>query len=302
MKILREVGNDEIAKVYIADMSGHMIEFVESIQPPLLREQKWVLVISCLFGCPVKCLMCDAGQSFSGKMSKEQMLHQIDWMIRRRYPSGIVPVEKFKIQFTRMGEPAFNMEVLDVLEELPVRYKAPGLIPSVSTVGPKNSTRFLRRLTDIKNSLYSQGKFQMQFSVHTTDEEKREKLIPIQKLSFDQMNKFGRDFFVEGDRKITLNFIVMKEYEVDPVVIGERFDPDKFVVKLTPLNPTGTAVENNLMTKLDPYDAGSVETLVSALEEKGFDTIVSIGELEENQIGSNCGQYVSAGKGLSLLD
>jgi len=32
--------------------------------------------------------------------------------------------------------------------------------------------------------------------------------------------------------------------------------------------------------------------LVNALDEKGFEVILSLGEEEENRIGSNCGQYV----------
>ena len=34
--------------------------------------------------------------------------------------------------------------------------------------------------------------------------------------------------------------------------------------------------------------------MVQALRAAGYETIVSIGELTENDIGSNCGQYLSA--------
>ena len=33
--------------------------------------------------------------------------------------------------------------------------------------------------------------------------------------------------------------------------------------------------------------------LARSIEKFGFETIISIGELEENRIGSNCGQYIS---------
>jgi len=41
-----------------------------------------------------------------------------------------------------MGDPALNLDVLTVLEKLPGIYDAPGLLPSISTVGPKNSEEF----------------------------------------------------------------------------------------------------------------------------------------------------------------
>ncbi|KKW36881.1 MAG: Radical SAM domain protein [Candidatus Peribacteria bacterium GW2011_GWB1_54_5] len=153
MKVIREFGSDDLAKVYVADIGGHTIEFVESIQPPHTREEKWVLVLSCLIGCPVQCLMCDAGRECHGVLTKEQLFAQIDHMVLRRYPNAVIPAKKFKVQFTRMGEPVFCPAVLDVLEELPTRYSAPGLIPSVSTVGPKHDHGFLDRLTDIKKRL-----------------------------------------------------------------------------------------------------------------------------------------------------
>jgi len=293
MLILKEFGKDDLAKVYVGKFGKHAVEFVESVPPPATHNEKWVLIISCLIGCPVKCLMCDAGQECHGLLSKEQIFAQTDHMVDRRYPDRKIPVEKFKIQFTRMGEPVFNPAVLDVLEELPLRYEAPGLIPSLSTIGPKNERGFFKRLTDIKKRLYPDGKFQMQFSIHTTDAQKRDELIPVKKLSFDDISKFGDEFFAEGDRKITLNFIVMEEYPIDPAVLKKHFDPEKFVIKLTPLNPTGAAEDNGLKTKLDPHDGRSISQLTDAITDAGFESLVSIGALEENQIGSNCGQYIS---------
>jgi len=294
MQIIREVGDAEVAKLYIAKLRDYYIEFVESKHPKLPKEEKWVIVVSCLLGCPVQCLMCDAGKRYCGKLSKDEILEQIDHIVDKSFPDRIVPVKKFKIQFTRMGEPAFNDAVLEVLEELPLRYQAPGLIPSVSTVGPKNTEEFFKKLTTIKKKHYGKGHFQMQFSIHTTDIEKRDQLIPTPKMSFDEIAKFGEQFFEPGDRKITLNCIVMEEYPIDPKVLKKYFNPDLFILKLTPLNPTARAKEKGLITILKTEDSNQkVEELIRECQELGFETIVSIGELEENEIGSNCGQYVS---------
>ena len=195
MEVTAMAGNDQIAMVYIADFGqGRAVEFVESIQPPLPREKKWVLMVSTLFGCPVKCLMCDAGGTYQGKLSCEEILAQIDYLVKKRFPGDFIPVEKFKIQFARMGEPSFNPSVLDVLTELPNRYHAAGLIPSLSTIAPRGVERFFERLLEIKERLYPNGNFQFQFSLHTTDDNLRDQLIPVKKWTFAEMAEYGNRF------------------------------------------------------------------------------------------------------------
>ena len=47
MLIVRTVERTDLARVFIADLGdGRMIEFVESVQPPIPRHEKWVLIIS----------------------------------------------------------------------------------------------------------------------------------------------------------------------------------------------------------------------------------------------------------------
>lgn len=290
LKILAKAGTDEIANVYIAELNGKKIEFVESIQPPIPREKKWVLIISSLFGCPVKCNFCDAGGYYQGKLSKDELIAQIDFLIRQRFPDGNVNSEKFKIQFARVGEPSFNENVLSVLEELPSLYNIKGFIPSISTVAPNGTDLFFERLLDIKNRLYK-DRFQLQFSIHTTDMGARNELIPTNKWSFERINEYGKMFYNKGDRKITLNFAIKDENAIDIATLSKYFDKDIFIIKITPINPTHKAIRNKMASVLDPEHLK--QGLIEKLEKAGFETILSIGELEENSIGSNCGQYIS---------
>jgi 23S rRNA (adenine2503-C2)-methyltransferase len=293
VKVVASAGSEDVAMVYVVDMGeNRLIECVESIQPPIPREEKWVLLVSTMFGCPIGCSMCDAGGHFQGKPTKEQILDQIDLLVQKRYPDGIVPARQFKIQFSRMGEPTLNPAVLDVLEELPHRYQAPGLMPSISTVAPKGCDEFLERLMDLKFKHYSGGHFQFQFSIHTTDQELRDQIIPVKKWSFEQMKSYGEKFYSPGDRKLTLNFALAKDMPVDPKILLDHFDPQKFLIKITPLNPTYQALENNLSSYIDPSVADNGYEIVESLKMAGYQVIVSIGEVEENLIGSNCGQYI----------
>lgn len=295
MRIVSWTGREEIAIVYVVEyQNGKLAECVESLQPPLPRDQKWVLLVSTMFGCPVKCKMCDAGGYFQGKLSKDEILEQIDFLVQKRYPARVIPAGNFKIQFARMGEPSLNMSVLDVLDELPDRYQAPGLIPSLSTIAPHGTDQFFERLLSIKQEKYRGGKFQFQFSLHTTDEDLRDEIIPIRKWDFSRLASYGERFYQPGDRKITLNFALASGMPLEPAELLRYFDPDRYLVKITPLNPTHNANKNGLNSAINLQDAdgGGMDETVHRLEQAGYQVIISIGELEENAIGSNCGQYV----------
>ncbi|MEE8355780.1 MAG: hypothetical protein V3R33_00595 [Anaerolineales bacterium] len=292
MKIVASAGNPDIAMVYVVEFDGGLVECVEAIQPPRAREEKWVLMISTLFGCPVSCQMCDAGGHYRGKLTESEMYAQIDYLIDQRYPDGFVPSKQFKIQFARMGEPALNPEVLDLLETLPEKLNAPGLLPSLSSIAPHGTDDFFERLTDIKNRVYPDGGFQFQFSIHTTDQQLRDELIPVKKWDFQKMATFGERYFIPGDRKITLNFALAKQSPIQSDILLKYFDPDRFLIKITPLNPTYQAVSTGLKSYVDLETGSENYPILDELREAGYQVILSIGEQEENQIGSNCGQYV----------
>ncbi len=293
MEILLKSGKENLAFVYLAKTKENKyIEFVESIQPPTPKEEKWVFIISTLYGCPVGCPICDAGGWYDGKLSKEDMMAQIEYIITESYPDKKVPAKKFKIQFARMGEPALNMNVLDVLRELPNKIDAPGLMPSISSVAPMGTDDFFEELMLIKNDLYPNGHFQLQFSIHSTDKHERDNLIPIKKWDLKKISDFGERFFSNGDRKITLNFAISDKYFINHKIINSTFNPDKFLIKLTPINPTISAKKNNINNGLYNNSLINENESVKALKKSGFEVLISIGELEENKIGSNCGQYI----------
>jgi 23S rRNA (adenine2503-C2)-methyltransferase len=141
----------------------------------------------------------------------------------------------------------------------------------------------------IKKMRY-RNNFQLQFSIHSTNAEQRDKIIPIKKWSFSRIADYADDFFDYGGKKISLNFVLAEDYEIDINVLKQNFDPEIFLIKVTPVNPTYKARENNINSLINPEL--SEYKIVNDLRNNGYETILSIGEWEENQIGSNCGQYL----------
>lgn len=291
MKIIAKAGNEKIATIYIAELEdGGMVEFVESVPPPLTIEKKWVLIVSTLCGCPVDCTFCDAGGDFKKKLTEEEIFSQINFLVTKRFPDRVIDTEKFKIQFARVGEPSYNPAVLDVLEKFNTKYKTKNFIPSLSTIAPKGTDKFFERLLNIKRRLY-ENNFQLQFSLHTTDERKRDEMIPVKKWTFGEIAEYSERFYNPNGKKITLNFALAEKSPCDARVLKKYFKPEIFLIKFTPLNPTYKTIKYNLKSYIKP-DVESHE-IVERIKETGYETIVSIGELEENKIGSNCGQYIT---------
>lgn len=299
MRPLAIYRKDDLASVHVlsfgddAEGRPRLVEAVESVQPPIPRDHKWVLIVSTLFGCPVGCAMCDAGGEWSGPLSARQILDQIDYLVRERHPGGDPAQAKLKIQFARMGEPALNPAVLDVLRALPTLYPAAGVLPSLSTVAPVGCAAFFDELVRLKRDCYPEGRFQLQFSLHTTDAAARRRLVPVRCWTMAQMADYGQRFHARGDRKITLNFAACAEHPIVPARIADHFDPETFLIKITPLNPTSRGAKSELSSRIDPQVPDSGRDLVEEFQSLGYRVILSLGEVEENAIGSNCGQFVS---------
>jgi len=290
VRVIGKIGYEGLAHIYIAESSqGQKIEFVESTRPPYTKEEKWVNIISTLFGCPAGCKFCDAGLQYKRKLSVDEMLFQLKYLASKKFEPAKVTAKQWKIQFARMGDPAYNYNVLKLLRILPDQFDAPGLMPSISTIAPRGREKFFNELLEIKDEIYPR-RFQFQFSVHTTDPKLRRELIPVPTWDFEQMSEFGERMYLTGGRKITLNFALMKNVPVEANELIKYFNPDTFLIKITPMNPTHSAVTNGLVSLYqNPSDAKAV---IDSLVDIGFQVIESYGEDEENEIGSNCGQYV----------
>jgi 23S rRNA (adenine2503-C2)-methyltransferase len=95
-------------------------------------------------------------------------------------------------------------------------------------------------------------------------------------------------------RKITLNFAVA-DYTVDPAVLLDTFDPAKFLVKLTPMHKTKTAISNSIFTRGQITASYPYEQLEEQLKKAGYEVIVFVASLEEDMSRITCGNAILAG-------
>lgn len=292
-ELLRISGEPDLAEVLVLKFRGDdrfCSESVDGLDPRYPRQSKWIINVSTQFGCPVKCAFCDAGGEFHGNLTTDEILTQIQ-CIADRHPLDIARCQKLKVHFSRMGEPTLNPSVLECIEKLPGILPSQGLWCCIATVAPQLGTRWLDSLIDLKNTSFH-GRFQLQFSINTTDEHRRNELYHLPVWSLTEIKNYGERFFCEGDRKIVLNFALEKTWPFDADRIISRFDPEHFAIKITPLNPTWTGELHGYMSALGSAFEATLMERVDALQRSGFDVILSINDERENVVRSNCGQAV----------
>lgn len=301
LEILRTIGRPDLAEVLIGKFEdGRCLEFVDAVDPDLPKSRKWIINISTQFGCPVQCPFCDAGGGYRGDVSAARLMAQVRHVLGRNTPGLARTCSKLKVHFSRMGEPALNDEVLEALTWLRTDLPFPGVWACVATVAPEGRQDWFERLARLKER-YFPGRFQLQFSLNSTDAATRRRLAPIPHWDLATISDYGRRFFRPGDRKVVLNFALGRDIPFDPSVISAGFDPRTFAVKLTPINPTQTGTRNGFATVLRSELQDTLRPALDGLTQTGFDVVVSVGDAGEDQIGSNCGQALKAlaGRGLS---
>ncbi len=223
--------------------------------------QKWVATISTQKGCPMNCKFCDCPKyGFYGNASVDEMAYEIETILKNE---TVKNTDRFNVHFARMGEPTFNPNVLafarDNLRKLVAKYiEAKTIHPVVSTMLPKaNShlTQFVLDWCNIKNIDY-RGEAGLQFSINSTDDAQRDYQFNNRSLNLAEISALAKMLQHPVGRKYTLNFAVTKDTILDAERLTKLFDPKKFIVKITPIHETKSAVKNgfDVTTSYDDYE------------------------------------------------
>lgn len=196
------------------------------------REDRWMVGVSTMSGCPVRCKFCATGKLKRWrKLTADEMVAQVEFILDNN--SDFNPTEsfEFKINWTRMGEPFLNIEaVREAMKRISLRY--PNVHHYVSTVGIRGS-----------DFSWIEGNTTLQFSVHSFDEDFRNWLIPIsKKMTLKEMGQVR----TRSSLKTTVNLTLARTEDFDVEALKEWFHKDHFFVKLSPINPNDISNSNDL--------------------------------------------------------
>ncbi len=256
--------------------------------------EKWVATISTQKGCPMKCKFCDCPKfGFYGNVTEEEMRYEVETILKGEDAKH---TDRFNVHFARMGEPTFNFAVLDFaknsLRNLVSKHiKAKTIHPVVSTMLPRNNKRleeFLLEWCFIKNEIYN-GEAGLQFSINTTDNEQRTEQFSGMSLSLEEISQIAKKLPMPKGRKYTLNFAVTSQTILNAKQLSRLFDKEKFIVKITPIHETNSAIKNgfDVTTSYSDYDV--YRQFEKPLIDEGWQVIVFVPSKEEDSDRITCG-------------
>jgi len=254
--------------------------------------EKWVITISSQYGCSMGCRFCDVPKVGPGiNATVADMFDQIDGGLSL-HPE-ITSTKRLNIHFARMGEPTLNPDVLTVARMLLNAYPQHRVHPVVSTMMPiKNEwlEPFLKVWCKLKNEDY-RGNAGLQLSINSTDESERYKMFRGNALPLWNIGDVMARIPAPVGRKYTLNF-ALADYTIDVDRLLKFFPPERFICKLTPMHRTAAAEKNGIRTE-DGYTSYTPyrETEL-ALKSGGYDVIVFVPSLEEDESRITCGNAI----------
>jgi 23S rRNA (adenine2503-C2)-methyltransferase len=257
--------------------------------------EKWVLTISTQYGCSMGCKFCDVPKVGPGiNATFNDLIKQVLTGIKLH--SEIQRTKRLNIHFARMGEPTWNPNVLDTTKwfktHIDPEYK---IHPVVSTMMPKHNEwlkTFVHTWMRMKNRLL-QGEAGLQISVNSTNEVERAEMFNGNCHTLEGIAKIMEDIIPAG-RKITLNF-ALAGYEIDPVKLLKYFDPDNYIIKITPMHKTTQAIINAILTKGDYTTFAPYREVEERLKAAGYDVLVFIASEYEDMGRITCGNAILSG-------
>lgn len=262
--------------------------------------KKWVITISTQYGCSMDCVFCDVpkvGKGINATL-KDLSLQLINGLLL--HPE-INKTERLNLHYARMGEPTFNMDVIEhalKLRDIVKPYIGDSLIhPVVSTMLPKNNRKlheFLYKWCKLKNTTYG-GDAGLQFSINSTDNVQRAFMFSNNALPLESISELAGALPKPIGRKYALNFALADDYVVDAKRLASLFSPDYFMVKLTPMHKSQSCDQNGIVTtggydEFTPYIKAECE-----LKNVGFDVLVFVPSIDEDLGLITCGNAILSG-------
>ena len=270
-------------------------------------QEKWVVTLSTQYGCAMKCNFCDVPNiKFTGNATEDDLKEQFYKAISM-FP-GVRYTDRLNLHYARMGDPIFNPEVLnfsywlsynkeEIQKDTGLRIEV--LHPVFTTMCPemKYTRGRLKEWVSIKNIEFN-GQAGLQLSINSTNEEQRSEMFDGQQMSLEAISEMASNWPNPVGRKYCLNFAYSTDYEIDAVKLRKLFDPEKFMVKITPIHNNTACRENGIET-VEGYESYTPYKVVEEpLKEQGFDVLIFIPSLDEEDGLVTCGNTILGGSEL----
>ncbi|CAH9014119.1 putative radical SAM protein [Vibrio phage 496E54-1] len=243
--------------------------------------ERTVMCISTQTGCQMGCTFCGTGKFFGRDLTAEEIVSQVMYMIEE---NNLTPenMKRFQIMVMSMGEPVNNtLNLRKAFEGFHLYYPEAALL--ISSSAPKTSIGW-ETVMNMSEIIPTVG---LQFSVHASTDEARDKIIPMKaKLNLEQIAYKGLEFFQRTGRKPFFNYCVTNDNNSEQDVMNLRmlFDPRIWEATLSVVCESDQSMSDAVVSQCK-----MVEEFSEQLVLKGFNTRV-FDPAGQDDIGGGCGQ------------
>lgn len=242
-------------------------------------EDRTVICCSTQSGCPVGCRFCGTGEFFIRSLTAEEIVAQVQYLFADQN-INVPDIKRLQIMFMSMGEPMLNKQGLaGALVKLHELYPNAALL--ISTSAPDVDYEWLARLSV---EIPTIG---LQFSVHESNDEARNKLIPFQaKLNLEQIAAEGVYWHSITGRQPFFNYCAHEgnTSQVDVERLFSLFDPNIWQATVSVI-----CEQDESVAAANERQRSLATNFMSKLLDKGY-SVRCFDPAGQDDIGGGCGQ------------
>ena len=272
--------------------------------------EKWVITISTQYGCIQKCTFCDVPNvKFKGNASYEDLMKQL-FSALNIFPN-VKYTERLNIHYARMGEPMMNTKNVfrhaielsthtfkeRLINDIGLRIET--IHPVFTTMAPKSIP-----IEEVKNNLiewaniknvHFKGHAGLQISINSTNQTQRDLMFGGSAHSINDIANVCKGIQPPLGRKYCLNFALADDYDIDSNVLAELFNPEYWMVKITPIHKNNACKANGIKTTGGYNEFLPYKKVESNLINSGFDVLIFIPSEDEENSTITCGNAILGG-------
>ena len=237
--------------------------------------------ISSQVGCSLTCKFCGTGRlKLMRNINADEIFDQVKLIRDQSLANYGEPVSN--VVYMGMGEPLLNYKNVLKSVELLTSHQGLGLAPRRITVSTAGIAKMIKKLGD------DQVKFHLALSLHAANDEKRNKIMPInEQNSLESLIEALNYFYDKTGERVTLEYIVFKDFNdgiKDAIELADFCYRVKGKVNIIEYNP----IEDGEYQQTTPE---RLEAFAAYLQKRKV--IVNIRRSRGKDIDAACGQLAN---------
>ncbi len=259
---------------------------VEGVLIP--TESRMTACISSQVGCSLTCSFCATGKlDRLRNLDADEIYDQVVLLRNQAQEKYGIPLSN--IVYMGMGEPLLNYKnVLESIEKI-TSADGLGMSPQRITVSTAGISKMIKKLGDDK------VKFNFALSLHAANDEKRNKIMPInEQNSLTALAEALKYFYEKTETRVTYEYIVFKDFNDS---IADAKELEKFC-QVVPCKVN--IIEYNSIgdSEFKQTTPDRLNKFVGFLEKNGV--IVNVRRSRGKDIDAACGQLANKNKAVTL--